>query len=209
MGKPIKDLTGLQFGRWTVLTRADDHVFPGGQRSSRWLCRCSCGVERAVSSDRLRRGTSQSCGCLRSEKLIKDLAGQRFGMLVAQRMVGLNRYGKAVWSCLCDCGSELSVLSNSLVSGRTTTCGCHGIVAPSYTAAHTRVYRSRGRASDYPCVDCGGEAEEWSYDSTGVREHEALRGNSLLKYSSDLDSYSPRCVPCHRKLDLGRPNLIS
>lgn len=31
------------------------------------ICRCDCGTERAVSTVSLRRGVSQSCGCLRGE----------------------------------------------------------------------------------------------------------------------------------------------
>lgn len=57
------DLTGKTFNRWTVLRRAAD--IPG---STRWLCRCSCGTEREVSSVPLRSGSSRSCGCLRSEE---------------------------------------------------------------------------------------------------------------------------------------------
>jgi hypothetical protein len=57
------DLTGRQFGRWTVLGLAPD-VRPG---ITRWLCRCQCGKERSVLGSSLPSGTSRSCGCLKNE----------------------------------------------------------------------------------------------------------------------------------------------
>lgn len=59
----IKDITGLQFGRWTALG-----IQGRRKRSTMWLCRCDCGTERAVSSGQLIAGRSQSCGCLAREK---------------------------------------------------------------------------------------------------------------------------------------------
>ena len=54
------DLTGMVFGEWTVL-RFDER--PGGR--TKWVCRCTCGVERAVAGIHLVRGASRSCGCFR------------------------------------------------------------------------------------------------------------------------------------------------
>lgn len=51
---------GQSFGRWTVLSRVDNDR----RTSARWLCRCSCGTERAVCGHSLRQGISKSCGCL-------------------------------------------------------------------------------------------------------------------------------------------------
>lgn len=49
--------------------------FEGTSRGNEvyWPCRCDCGVERLVASKNLRSGTSQSCGCLRLEKLREKL----------------------------------------------------------------------------------------------------------------------------------------
>lgn len=58
MGK-IKDISGEQFGRWTVLEyqgQAPDH-------HSLWLCSCECGTLKVVSKDNLTTGRSKSCGC--------------------------------------------------------------------------------------------------------------------------------------------------
>lgn len=56
------DLTGQQFGRWTVLTRG-----PNQGRHICWLCQCVCGIQRIVSSTNLVQARSTSCGCLHRE----------------------------------------------------------------------------------------------------------------------------------------------
>lgn len=56
--------------------------------------------------------------------VVKDLAGTRFGRLVAVRCVGRTKNGNAKWLCKCDCGGEKIVASWGLVSGRTNSCGC-------------------------------------------------------------------------------------
>ena len=52
-----------------------------------------------------------------------DITGERYGRLIANRCVG-RKWGKALWSCVCDCGSVTEVASNSLRSGVTQSCGC-------------------------------------------------------------------------------------
>lgn len=53
-----------------------------------------------------------------------DLTGQRFGRLEVKAYAGL-RNTKAFWDCVCECGSEVSVASGLLRTGRTTSCGCY------------------------------------------------------------------------------------
>jgi hypothetical protein len=58
------DLTGQIFGRLTVLSRAER-----SGKDTRWLCLCECGNKRTTVGSRLKRGTCQSCGCLRNENV--------------------------------------------------------------------------------------------------------------------------------------------
>jgi hypothetical protein len=58
MGRSAIDLTGIVFGRWTVIKRdssknADPHVY--------WVCECSCGNSNSVPSTALRNGKSKGC----------------------------------------------------------------------------------------------------------------------------------------------------
>ena len=54
----------------------------------------------------------------------KDIAGQRFGRLVAIRKSGTEQK-RAMWLCKCDCGTEKIVSGKGLRSGHTTSCGCN------------------------------------------------------------------------------------
>ena len=60
---------GEQYGRLTVIERADDYVAPNGKHHVRWLCQCECGNQTIVDAGDLVCGHTQSCGCLRDEKL--------------------------------------------------------------------------------------------------------------------------------------------
>lgn len=56
--KPRLNLTGHTYGEWTVIGLAEKQH----SGHSIWKCRCSCGVERDVLGNNLRRGLSASCG---------------------------------------------------------------------------------------------------------------------------------------------------
>ena len=57
------DLTGCRYGRLTVLGPAENI----GNRTA-WRCRCDCGKETVVQTNRLRSGHTSSCGCLTAGK---------------------------------------------------------------------------------------------------------------------------------------------
>lgn len=57
------DLTGRQFGRLTVNSRASSK-----NQMTMWLCRCSCGKDHTVSSSNLMAGRITSCGCRKTEE---------------------------------------------------------------------------------------------------------------------------------------------
>jgi hypothetical protein len=67
-----------------------------------------------------------------------------------------------------------------------------------YGSMHQRVRTDRGSASAYACVDCGATAQHWSYDHSGRSECASTQG----AYSTDVSTYEPRCVPCHKVYDL-------
>ena len=65
--KSAEDLTGLEFGRWTVLEKA---LSRGPIRKRvMWLCRCKCGNISTINGDSLRAGSSKSCGCLQLDSV--------------------------------------------------------------------------------------------------------------------------------------------
>ncbi len=72
MGKPVNDISGKKFGRWTVIeiaAKPDDC----NQTGTYWLCRCECGtmaVKRGANI--VHRGGS--CGCLKIEMASKAMS---------------------------------------------------------------------------------------------------------------------------------------
>lgn len=56
----------------------------------------------------------------------KDISGQRFGLLVAQKpiIVRTSKRTRIKWECKCDCGNITVVTGSNLTSGHTKSCGC-------------------------------------------------------------------------------------
>jgi len=105
-----EDLTGKQFGEWTVLKYAGDY---------KWLCQCSCENKtlRKISRYDLIKSKTTNCGCKRH----KDLLGLTFGRLVVKKYLG-----NMLWECECSCENHtiVKVYSSNLISGGTKSCGC-------------------------------------------------------------------------------------
>lgn len=55
---------------------------------------------------------------------MKDLAGQRFGTLVAIEPAGYSKHRCLLWRCKCDCGDEVVAASSKLLNGSRLSCGC-------------------------------------------------------------------------------------
>lgn len=55
----------------------------------------------------------------------KDISGQRFGIVTVLFRNGTSKNKKALWNCICDCGTEWNAISGNLISGKTLSCGCH------------------------------------------------------------------------------------
>lgn len=115
------NLVGEQFGQLTVLRDS-------GKRTSNgtviWVCQCSCGNLKEVSTTNLRRGSTKSCGCYRKKIATKDLTNQTFGRLTALYPNGKDKDNRIIWHCLCECGNECDVSSHCLLNGHTKSCGC-------------------------------------------------------------------------------------
>lgn len=69
----FQDLTGMKFGRWTVIERA-----PNSGKHTVWFCECECGTKGKVTADSLKCGDSKSCGCYHSEVMKEFLTGHLF-----------------------------------------------------------------------------------------------------------------------------------
>lgn len=136
--RTLKDLTGMRFGRWTVLERAETRTTMSEQKKALWKCQCDCGKIADVMASSLNSGYSTSCGCYRIE-LVKqlfteDLVGQKFNrLLVISRGTSARQWGdnsRVTWNCQCDCGEFVTgIPAHTLKSGGTKSCGCYKLEA--------------------------------------------------------------------------------
>ena len=66
------DLTGQRFGRLITIK----YLY-----NSKWLCKCDCGNETIVHTQKLKSGHTKSCGCLQKEIASKiwSKTGKKYG----------------------------------------------------------------------------------------------------------------------------------
>ena len=134
-----------------------------------WKCKCDCGTVKSVSSIALRNGLTQSCGCLNKEiiskpKDLSNMIGKRFGKLtvIERKLNHITPSGqkKAMWLCICDCGNEIVVSSQSLKTGHTKSCGC----LPTKLKGSGLINLIGKRFGKLTVVD---RAEDYGYESNG------------------------------------------
>ena len=78
MSKRI-DLTGQRFGRVVVISYNEDTTKQ--KKGAHWNCICDCGNKTVVCRTNLRRGKTQSCGCLQKDKSsehMKELINEKW-----------------------------------------------------------------------------------------------------------------------------------
>ena len=121
------DMTGQKFGRLTVLYRDIETEKLKKDRHAIWKCKCECGNYTSVNGKALRKGTTQSCGCLQKERTSEsngnNLLNKRFGMLVVKQQLA-SKNKRTYWQCECDCGNIIEVCGRELQRGDAISCGC-------------------------------------------------------------------------------------
>ncbi len=88
MSNPAKPMTGLTFGRLTVLGRVEnwrqERADGTVRQLAQWLCRCDCGNAHIARGDCLRDGRTSSCGCLALEHTLSIKRRPRWGDKVVE-----------------------------------------------------------------------------------------------------------------------------
>lgn len=73
----LNDLTGMKFGRWTVISLASRG---SGRTVAKWNVACECGsTSSSLEGGTLRDGKSKSCGCLKDELHTKHGGAKQSG----------------------------------------------------------------------------------------------------------------------------------
>lgn len=184
VGKNLEDLTGQKFNRWLVLERAESVLDPRGKYATVWRCQCDCGVIREIRAGSLKGNTTNSCGCYKYDRLSvnRDLVGETFGLWSVLEKSPDNYISPTngrwyhTWICKCECGTVRPVTEQSLISNKTTSCGC---TTEPALEVFTREY-----------------LEESNMDFERQMTFEGLRGvgNGLLSY--DFAVYDDAGILC-------------
>jgi len=90
------DITGQRFGRLVVIKRSENI-----HGRVAWECQCDCGNTKAVTSNDLKRGIVQSCGCLKREITAaksKQAGIARGKQLTKHGLHGIRLYG--IWKAM-------------------------------------------------------------------------------------------------------------
>lgn len=177
--KNLIDLKGKQFGEWKVLEYAGD---------MRWRCQCSCNTIRDVLGKDLRNGISTHCGCKRDYHIIKDdITDKIFGYLQVLGYTGKDQ----MWRCKClACNKETEVFRDSLVSGKTKSCGCMKEQLRKDTLLH--------KYGDTNTTRINNPREQWQIEAIESRENleKFLNEHSDIKTATDL-SYILNVTPAY------------
>ena len=204
------DITGQRFGKLTAIRSTEKRI----NRNVIWECLCDCGKKTEVTANHLRSGT-KSCGCNR----ITNPEGKRYGRLLVIGRASKRKNNKVAWNCLCDCGTTIEVVTNSLTSGNTKSCGCFrleilakqiGENNPSYNPNLTDEERLKNRyrmkdgdyrvwanlikeRDNYTCQICGNSP------SGNLNAHHLNGWNAFPEQRFDLDNGATLCTDCHKE----------
>lgn len=133
------DLTGQQFGEWTVLERSTKIT---KSKNVFWKVQCSCGTITEVNGTDLRRGKTTKCRYhyslnktpkpkqernpdISRSNVINEI-GNQYGRLTVIKQVESDRRGAAQWLCQCSCGNFITARGTTLREGKISSCGCLG-----------------------------------------------------------------------------------
>jgi hypothetical protein len=118
----FKNLTGQIFGKLTVIKKIENHQ----NGKIQYLCECSCKFHTQINviGENLKSGNTTKCTKCREWKF-NDLTEQQYGLWKVIKRVEDNKRG-TVWLCECQCENKTlkNVLGNSLVLGKSKSCGC-------------------------------------------------------------------------------------
>jgi hypothetical protein len=204
--KPV-DILGKRYGRLLVTRRVPkpSHV---KKPVAYWECQCDCGRTTIVASEVLRRGSTKSCGCLRSGA--EDLTGRTFGYLTVtesgdawESKTG-HKHGRFRW--LCRCGNAGQSTAASLIAGRAKSCGClkKNPLAAFNNVLYDYKYAAKDRGYSFSLTDaqfrtltqsdcyyCGAAPDMEERTPSALFVH-----NGIDRLSNSIGYEHSNCVPC-------------
>lgn len=119
---------GNRYGKLLVIDLDKEKYICESTQNSRlrWICQCDCGNIVSVIGTSLRRGLTQSCGCLQSEKMSKrgeeKYIGKTFHYITVLKRIPTNTI-ESKWLCKCNlCNKQFTLTTGKLMTQ--ISCGC-------------------------------------------------------------------------------------
>ena len=178
----ILNLKGEKYEHFEVVEQ-----LPSKKGRTYWKCKCECGNYFEASSQVIRSGYKQSCGCIRRKNLatsisklenMGDLTGKRFGYLEVLHLStkSTREAGQRIWTCKChNCGKEIDMIQCSLQRNR--SCGCV-----------RKKIASRIIKSNMGIVE-GTNASRIAKDTIGKNNTSGIRGVNYHKKTGKWNAY--------------------
>lgn len=142
------DMAGHRYGMLSVISRANN---PYGGKDAYWNCICDCGNHFIGSGLEIRIGRTKSCGCKRAGV---DLTGKVFSEWTVlereEKMKGM----RSLWVCKCSCGTYKSLPSDTLLRGRSKSCGGSSHFSIKGEIFGHWVVKEKSSAKDYWVCTC-------------------------------------------------------
>jgi hypothetical protein len=138
----LKDLVGTRIKFITVTSRFEPKETDTAL-TAQWNVQCDCGGTAVFVHKDLTSKKKRTCGC--GFSTMRYQPGNRYGLLTIVSEGPRHSYAgkRQVW-CKCDCGNEelTLVVTNNLVSGNTSSCGCVGEESrKTHGMSNTRTYQ--------------------------------------------------------------------
>ena len=188
--RKVSNLTDQTFERLVAIAHMGSNKYSGAI----WLCYCSCGKFRIVSSVNLKRGNTQSCGCLHRE--ISKKINTTHGMTHSSEN---KSWGGSIQRC------------TNPKNKKYKDYGARGItVCPEWRESFEAFYRDMGpKPSPQHSLGRRDNNGPYSKDNckweTDIEQQNNTRVNKFLTYSNKTQTL----VQWSRELNINRNTLAS
>lgn len=111
-------MIGKKFNSWTII----DGPLPKKKGYDKYLCRCTCGLEKPVAINMLQKGSSKQCrDCSSRAKILKFPVGEKihYWTVIGELVKRNSNYFQL---CRCCCGKESFVRPTMLQTNRSKHC---------------------------------------------------------------------------------------
>ena len=163
LGKNQKDLSGMRFGRLTVLNKTEYKAKDG---CIMWKCVCDCGKTVNVRSHNLISGGTKSCGCFKEEQRIKGI--RKPESIEKYRETSLKRWPDSAKKIGMQDGTNVSIIKSKKARCNSST-GVRGVYKKKYKYYAMLTFMGKKyRRYGFTSIESAKKAREQMYEEIVV-----------------------------------------